>query len=159
MNERTRATLERLEEAEWFQAVGQTDTNAAKVVSSWKEAINSCASDDWQDLILEAANRYTEQLATRSEARFQQWNVIVREMKQHTIPLVSRKIAHVKSVNKLPKIFDDTVNWDILHVMMEAEFADVYPPGFFASQAYWYIQGHFPCGWEGTFPNGVLVVY
>jgi hypothetical protein len=35
----------------------------------------------------------------------------------------------------------------------------VYPPGFFASNAYWYIKGHFPCGWEGEFPKGTLVIY
>ena len=42
---------------------------------------------------------------------------------------------------------------------MEAEFADVYPPGFYASQAYWYVKGHFPCGWQGEFPNGTLIIY
>ena len=51
------------------------------------------------------------------------------------------------------------VQWDILHVCMEAEYADVYPPGFYASQAYWYVKGHFPCGWQGEFPNGKLIVY
>jgi hypothetical protein len=59
----------------------------------------------------------------------------------------------------VPGAFVDTVDWDILHVCMEAEYADVYPPGFFASQAFWYVQGHFPCGWEGEFPAGRLVLY
>jgi hypothetical protein len=59
----------------------------------------------------------------------------------------------------LPEIFEDTVRWDILHVCMEAEYADVSPPGFFASQAYWYVQVHFPCGWTGSFPDGKLVLY
>lgn len=60
----------------------------------------------------------------------------------------------------LPKIFLDMVDWDILHLCMEAEYAEVYPPGFYASQAYWYMQGHFPCGWQGPFPKGgKLVIY
>ncbi len=37
--------------------------------------------------------------------------------------------------------------------------ADVYPPGFYASQAYWYASGHFPCGWRGKVPQGKLIVY
>ena len=61
--------------------------------------------------------------------------------------------------NNLPKVFEDTVQWDILGVCMEAEYADIFQPGFYASQAYWYINGHFPCGWEGKFPNGKLIVY
>lgn len=42
---------------------------------------------------------------------------------------------------------------------LKARYADVCPPGFYASQAYWYVQGHFPCGWQGEFPKGKLVVY
>jgi hypothetical protein len=159
MHERTRATLAELENHDWFSAVGQKDTEAAIVLSSWKEAIASCKSDEWQDLLLEAANRYTEKLAGISPERFQSWNLIVREVKPFTMPLVARKIEHVQTANKLPKIFAATVNWDILHVCMEAEYADVFPPGFFASQAYWYVHGHFPCGWQGNFPEGKLIIF
>jgi hypothetical protein len=42
---------------------------------------------------------------------------------------------------------------------MEAEYADVCPPGFFTSIAHWYLNGHFPCGWWGAFPQGKLVIY
>jgi hypothetical protein len=56
-------------------------------------------------------------------------------------------------------VFENMVQWDILHVCMEAEYADVYPPGFYASQAYWYVKGHYPCGWQGEFPKGKLIIY
>jgi hypothetical protein len=69
------------------------------------------------------------------------------------------KTRAVAETHALPKVFEDTVQWDVLHLCMEAEYADVYPPGFFASQAYWYVAGRFPCGWEGKFPAGRLVVY
>jgi len=61
--------------------------------------------------------------------------------------------------NDLPKAFEDTVQWDIIHLCMEAEYADVYPPGFYASQGYWYAKGHFPCGWQGEFPLGTRIIY
>ena len=64
----------------------------------------------------------------------------------------------VAQVN-LPSVFFETVNWDILHVCLEAEFADVISPSYYASQAYWYVVGHFPCVWEGQFPVGKLVIY
>jgi hypothetical protein len=31
--------------------------------------------------------------------------------------------------------------------------------GFYTTLMDWYRQGHWPCGWEGTFPKGTLVVY
>jgi hypothetical protein len=65
----------------------------------------------------------------------------------------------VIDANSLGQAFVNAVRWDILHLAMEAGFADVYPPGFFASQAYWYACGHFPCGWRGKFPQGKLIIY
>ena len=80
-------------------------------------------------------------------------------LKPVTQALVREKTKRVIEENDLPKVFLDTVDWDILHLCMEAEYADVYPPGFFASQAFWYVKGHFPCGWKGEFPKGKLVIY
>jgi hypothetical protein len=159
MHDQTREAFERLDGVEWFRAVGQRDTDATIVLTSWIEAIASCASGDWENLCLEAANQYTEKLASRSKERFNQWNSVAEEVKTITIPLVRRKLERVVIDNGLPKVFEDTVQWDIFHLAMESEFADVYPPGFYASQAYWYVKGHFPCGWQGAFPNGKLIIY
>lgn len=159
MHPRTVATLDKLRQAAWFSYVGVKDTEAAIVLSSWGEAIESCSSLEWENLCLEAVNQYCERLVERSRERFQRWNDLVVEMKPLVQSLVREKTKRVVEENELPKIFLDTIDWDILHVCMEAEYADVYPPGFFASQAYWYVKGHFPCGWVGEFPDGKLVVY
>jgi hypothetical protein len=157
---RTIATLNELEKASWFSHVGKKDTRAAIVLSSWEEAGRYCASLEWQDLCLEALNQYRERLVEKSKERFLKWNEIVAEVKLITIPFVRRKIEPVVIEHKLPKDFEGVVQWDILGVCMEAEYADVYPPGFYASQAYWYVKGHFPCGWEGKFPKeGKLIIY
>jgi len=155
----TIAALEQLDEVEWFTNVGLKDTERAIVLDSWSEAVQYCASVEWEDLLLEASNRYCEKLAEASQERFNHWNDIMREAKGHTEPLVERKIREVAEKNNLPKVFEDTVKWDIVHLAMEAEYADLYPPGFYASQAYWYKVGHFPCGWKGEFPEGTLIIF
>jgi hypothetical protein len=163
MHERTKLTLEQLENAEWFAKVGKPyqseEPKKLLFIKTWEEAIQWCSSQYWDDLILEAQNQYREKLFERSIERFRLWNDIVDEMKKHTIPLVERKTEKVIIENDLPKIFSDCVDWDILGVCMEAEFADVFPPGFFASQAFWYVRGRFPCGWQGDFPDGKLVIF
>ncbi len=83
----------------------------------------------------------------------------MREVKAITRPLVGRKIAAVTQQNELPEIFGIQVNYDIMGLCMEAEYADVCPRGFFTSIGHWYLNGHFPCGWWGAFPQGKLVVY
>ena len=163
MHPRTKATLQQLEVANWFSQVGTmygiTQPEKVIVLSSWQEAIERCSSIEWENLCLEALNQYRERLCERSKERFNQWNNNVEMVKATTISLVQRKIETVVRQNDLPKVFENVVQWDVLGVCMESEFADVYPPGFFASNAYWYIKGHFPCGWEGEFPKGTLIVY
>ncbi|WP_063571246.1 MULTISPECIES: hypothetical protein [Luteibacter] len=159
MHQRTALTLAELDTSEWFINVGKRESNRVSLLHDWSEAIASCEGDDWLDLLQEAASQYRSRLAEGDVERFRQWNEHVRELKTVTIPLVNRKTRSVVEANRLPKHFVDVVQWDILHVCMEAEYADVFQPGFFASQSYWYLNGHFPCGWTGRFPNGKLVVY
>jgi hypothetical protein len=159
MHPRTVATLDRLENASWFSCVGVKDTDAAIVLSSWQEAIEQCSSLEWENLSLEALNQYRERIVERSRERFEQWNEIVEEVTKTTVPFVRRKIEAVVREHGLPKVFEDLVQWDMMGVCMEAEYADVYPPGYYGSQAYWYVKGHFPCGWQGDFPKGTLIIY
>jgi hypothetical protein len=159
MHPRTEATLRDLTQTKWFRSVGVRDSEAVEVLSSWQEAVEHCSSPEWEDLCLEAANQYRARIAERDPAQFERWNDVVAEIKPTTQALVFEKTKDVMAENNLPKIFQDTVDWDILHVCMEAEFADIFPPGFYASQAYWYVKGHFPCGWKGNFPKGTLIVY
>ena len=115
--------------------------------------------EPWESLCQDAANQYRTRLLEHDKQRFRDWNLLVREIKGKTVPLVLSKTKKMVDANQLPKGFIDTVQWDILHLCMESEYADVFPPGFFASQAFWYIKGHFPCGWKGKFPDGQLVVF
>jgi hypothetical protein len=159
MHPRTVATVDKLDKVEWFTRVGKKDTTRTRVLSSWPEAIEHCGSLEWENLCLEAVNQYCARLVERSREQFNKWNDIAGELKLETIPFVKRKIEAVVREHRLPQVFENMVQWDILHVCMEAEYADVYQPGFYASQAYWYLKGHFPCGWEGRFPEGNLIIY
>jgi hypothetical protein len=159
MHPTTAVTLDRLEKADWFARVGVKDTSVAMVLSNWDDALEYRHSEQWQYLRLEARNQYCERLALRSRDRFVKWNDIVNEMKKTTIPLVTRKTEAVMRQYDLPKAFRGAVDWDILAVFMESEYADIIDPGFYAGLAYWYAAGHFPCGWHGEYPKGSLVVY
>jgi hypothetical protein len=159
MHPRTTATVQELKEAQWFRCAGVNDTETVEILSSWYEAVESCSSPEWEELSLEATNQYCERLAQRSPERFKKWNDIASELRPVVQKLVGEKAARVIEENDLPEIFIDTVNWDILGLLMEAEFADVLSPGWYTGQAYWYLNGHFPCGWRGTYPKGKLVVF
>src|SRR5258708_3002783 len=149
MNSNTAAALQRLDEAEWFSCVGIKDTENTIVLSSWDEAIKHCSSLKWENLCLEATNQYRERLVERSRDRFVKWNDVGLGIRGVGKGLGDGKIGAVVGGHHLPNVFRQCVGWDIGHLCMEMEYADVFPPGFYSSQAYWYERGHFPCGWKG----------
>ena len=155
----TSATLERLRAARFFERVGACEVGAVRVVSSWEDAVLSAVSVEWQYLQLEAANILRERLAATSQEKFREWNGIVKMLRPVAIELAASKVATVELSDKLRKPVLDCVSWDILHVLMEAEYSDIQGSGYYASNAYWYVTGHFPCGWDGVCPNGNIVVY
>jgi len=159
MDSRTIAALDRLEKASWFSRVGINEGPGTAVVTSWPEAIERCDTSAWEDLQLEALNQFRVCIDRRSRERLQLWNGTADEVKKITRPLVGRKIAAVVRANNLPEIFSIQVNWDIICFCMEVEYADVCASGFFTSIGNWYVNGHFPCGWWGAYPQGKLVVY
>lgn len=75
------------------------------------------------------------------------------------LELLRARVESVAEQHKLPEQFVTAVRWDVLHLYMESEYADVHPPGFFSAQACWYSVGHFPRGWDGDFPSGTRVIY
>jgi hypothetical protein len=166
MHSRTLLALERIKQADWFAKVGEPAMGGARVLSSWAEAMQVGCSFESESFTLEADNQYSERVCARDVKRFNQWNDICDEVKEKMMPLVRTKCEALVRQNQLEgqswvdqrfgrrkrqalEALIDTVNWDIFHACMELEYADVYPPGFFANQVYWYSRGHFPCGAEG----------
>lgn len=74
---------------------------------------------------MEAANQYRERLIERSRERLRQWNDVVRVVKPFAESVAREKTAGVIAEFRLPKIFFDRVCWDMLHLFMECEYADV----------------------------------
>src|SRR2546423_737472 len=109
MHSRTQAILDELERAEWFRAVGQKDTDAEITLSSWEEAITSCSSVEWEDVLIEAANLIRDTIVRHSKERLNQWNTIAAEVKEVTIPLVARKTERLVREHGLPQAFVGTV--------------------------------------------------
>jgi hypothetical protein len=160
MQPSTIATLDLLEAAVWFSRVGVKDAETAIVLSSWQEAIEHSESYEWECLRNEALNQYCERIAQRSRERWRLWNEVVVEVNKFAEPLVERKIAAVVREHNLPRIFEAQVQFDTIGICVESEYADVCPPSFFTANAYWYVNGHFPCGWKGDFPpKGTPVIY
>lgn len=81
-------------------------------------------------------------------------------VKPQVLDLTKRKTAPIIEAQRLPKEFWWSVSADIIGAAMECEYSDLVELGFFNTVIIpCYLNGHFPCGWEGEFPAGRLIVY
>lgn len=156
---RTIATLDKLASVNWFRNVGEKDQTMVQYVQSWDEAYISCSSTDWENLTLEATNQLRERIKENNADRFIEWNDIVRTVKPFSESLSEEKTRGIFSNNEIHQVVLSCVKWDILHLCMEAEYSDIVEPAFFSSLSYYYFNGHFPCGFSGSFPDGRFIVY
>ena len=157
----TLTTLRELDAASWFSRVGIPDFKTVLMLSNWTEAMQWCGMLEWENLRLEVCNQYREELLRRSESRLNLWNTIVQAARAEIQPRAEAWTAKVVKEHELPKRFVDDVRWDMLNLLMEAEYDDIMEPGFYTRLAFWYVKGHFPCGYEHYPPraDSRLVVF
>ncbi|MBN7809189.1 hypothetical protein RMS29_023770 (plasmid) [Agrobacterium rosae] len=155
----TIATLDKLASVNWFRNVGEHDQKMVHYVRSWDEASRSCSASDWENLTLEATNQLRERIKEIDVKRLNEWNAVVRIVKPFAEALSEEKTSGIFSDNEIHQVILGCVKWDILHLCMEAEYSDIVEPAFFSSLSYYYFNGHFPCGFSGSFPDGQFIVY
>lgn len=128
---------------------------------SWQTAIEAAETIEWENTVLEAQNQLTLWLHRNARNHYQRWNDLVQ---QHTAdlitPLIDECIRPIQEQLSLPKVVISSVQWDILGALMENCYLFLgHPAVFFLELLTIYEAGHFPCGWDGEWPRGTLLVY
>lgn len=159
MNPGTVQKLRELKNYPWFSRAGTSTGRDLDFGLSWDEAIAEASRVEWSNVQLEGKNQLTRNLSHNHRQRFRQWNRIVEEVKAAQEQIFSGIIIPLAREKALPKSFENTVRWDLLCICMEVEFADIVPPCFYNRLDHCYETGHFPCGWEGDYPQGRLLVF
>ncbi|MFO1488055.1 MAG: hypothetical protein U1F65_06225 [Verrucomicrobiota bacterium] len=160
MNLNTLKVVELLEGKTWFGAAGKQNDAEYSHAPSWLHALASCNGSDWMSVFDAGFEILTAKVQSRSLSRYQEWNVHIGEVRPLLVELIKRKAGKIMADHQLPEQFFWSVYAGLLGIAMECEYADIADPGFFTNEILpCYLRGHFPCGWEGQFPNGHLVVY
>ncbi|HWB60633.1 MAG TPA: hypothetical protein VG733_14155 [Chthoniobacteraceae bacterium] len=158
----TYATLKQLQEAEWFDCVGRfliIEDEPVEVVTSWEEAMECCTSQEWDWALLESGNIFRGKIRTVSMDELRTWNARVEKVRPLAMSLVNEKTRLTKEQFDLPDVFESNTYAQILMVLMEAEYSQIVAPGNFSKLELLFLNGHFPCGWRGEFPDGELIIY
>ena len=159
MKPETEIILRDLKTLEWFHAIGQPIHGDVTTAATWSDAVKHLSGHQWQKIKLEWRNELTLWLHLHHCARFQQWNELVTALNPHFMPIVERNVDRAVADETLRKAVRDAANWDILHLLMEAEYSDLREPKYYAALGLVYLDGHLPCGWDSKHSGGRIIVY
>ncbi|KHT27163.1 hypothetical protein [Pectobacterium carotovorum] len=151
--------VDRLLKIDWFANVGnQCFIPNVKVVASLNDANFSLSSPDWENVTLEESNEISGYLAVKHTVIFQDWNDLAQEAKSFLKDKLLKQIPHLNGFDNV--LLLQCIEWDVVSYLIEDAYKDkIKKPLFFDSLIHIYESGHIPCGWDGVWPNGKLVVY
>ena len=146
-----------LEDAPWFHRVGQVkDEQSVTSVASWSDALTVFDKTDeryhqghlaapmW--LVIDTVDRYPERSGWVETA----YSTARDRLDPHVSPT---------GVALPPGVFlGDHVIEYVHFLLMEIAVQDIVSCSYFREQLPWWAAGHFPCGWDGTWPVGRLRV-
>lgn len=157
--------IARLRAIDWFVSCGKPlDLRLSMDVTyvhTWKEASRYFHNHNWEDTTLEAQNAITEFLFIHYRNDLNdKWNNIAAAGRNFIQTEIEPKLRIVQERFSLDQEFLATIRWDILGAILE----DAYlyrniPIRFSLELLKVYEVGHFPCGWEGEWPHGKLLIF
>jgi hypothetical protein len=158
MRDATQDAVARLKATMLFTQVGEPiDDDSVLQVFNWNDAWQARLSQLWQYLAYDERNCFTRTLARSHRERYQLWNSVTQQCRPLVVECVDRSIEVCPSEAR--ESIKVNAQWSLLNGLMEVEYADVVPPAFFTKLLDWYMRGHYPCGWEGEYPEGKLIVF
>ena len=148
-----------LNKIEWFSSLGeQYALPNVKLAVSLNDAHEYLSSPEWENVTLEESNNISEYLSVKHSMISQEWNKLAKEAKVFLKNELINKIPQLDCFDN--KLLLQCVEWDVVHYLIEDAYKDkLKKPLFFNSLMSVYESGHIPCGWDGEWPEGTLVIY
>ncbi len=156
--------INQLNECTWFSNCGKPlVTNQYLNISFLenKKMIEECIqSIIWENVCLEEIGNITAFLSLNRRNEYREtWNVMTKTIRSEIIPILMPIIENKIEIADLPLSISDDVMFNILNIIMAYSCREIIRNEFFDELLYIYLSGHLPCGWEGDYPNGRLIVY
>lgn len=156
LNDLSEKAIIRIKSIPFYGKIGQlveiSDATAAKSVG---DAVKHLESVEWMNTRLDWSNALTRQLSARHRMEYREWNNILDEAESRLERCWIRSLSGSNPLEHALK----SVRWDMLAFVLERHFSPMVEVHYFERLIPWYESGHIPCGWEGKYPSGKLVVY
>lgn len=130
-------------------------------VCSWDDASQYFCDPEWENTTLVASNELAECLHKNFKEEYRNWNRCADAGRKFLNEELVERIEAWQVSKNLDSIFVDCVKWDLLHAIIlqqyKAELSGELPE-FYGNLLRVYEAGHYPCGWSGAYPDGLIVI-
>ena len=151
-----------LDGIDWLSKCGTTSIRLkinSMPVADWKDAISMCESVEWENFQLDRQGDITVYLTKHYKNEYSEWNIVTDYIKDFLTYKVLPKIEKVIQDKSLPTIIYQSIQWDLVSIFQEKIYEKYNIPKFHDNILQVYEQCHFPCYWNGKFPQGRLLFY
>lgn len=149
-----------LDKTQWLQRVGEPVENSRIVViHSWDEALTIFASDDHRynaNGVLEASCERVDPIFEQIPEREAWWQKARVDADPYTA--LHWGIPDTLSEEHQELMFENLYEF-VSMLLAEIIASPEANCTYFRDQLTWFHDGHFPCGWEGDWPNGRMRVF
>ncbi|MFS0901778.1 hypothetical protein AB3N02_01740 [Priestia aryabhattai] len=158
------AVVEAIISNNWLEYCGVKtnlpEGNNYSYLSNKKVVSKNIKGVKWENICLEERNILTGYLAkNKAELYNKNWNGLVREVKTEILPKVIDKIESQVSILGLSSEIVNAIKFDIINIIMVLTYEKYHHSDFYTGLLDIYLSGHIPCGWDGDYPVGNIVVY
>jgi hypothetical protein len=155
-----------LEQIPWLSEIGQVSTAQfdfpATYVENSEAALSWFNSNLWADVKTEAQGDLTGYLSQHHyDAYGGHWNILAKQSRSLVEKVVKTKLTEALIMKALPVEMLQAILVDINRAALEITYRKQFPraPQFFERLLKIYEVGRLPCGWNGGWPVGNVVVY
>ena len=148
-----------LTEKELLLNIGKNDDGLLKpiVLKKIEKTINSLK---WENICLEEVNNVTGFLAVNHPDEYNlYWNDLVKQIKEEVLPCISKRLDLLIAENIITESIKTSVLFDLINIIMTCSYGDYVQSDFYVNMLKIYLKGNLPYGWEGSYPNGNILVY
>jgi len=157
------ALYEKLLNCNWFGNCGTRESIdfgfEVSLVTNEKEMKKNIISLKWENVCLEENGNLTSFLYQNHKNEYNKyWNSEIELIKKEYLPSILDKIIEKNKKRLLIEILDD-VKMNIIFILMADFYSEFYKADFFITLLEIYLSGHLPCGWNGSYPEGKIMIY
>lgn len=153
--------IERILKIEWLKNCRNLSISPTQdcIRTDGSNVFSKASRNTWDNTRLEARGLVTGYLAVHAPKEFNPyWNPLVHQVRNQIWPRTEVALkTRVKQLG-LPEFLTESIEFDVINMAVVLSYQEIVRSPFYENLLSTYCEGFLPCGWEGEYPNGCMIV-